>query len=198
LSLRKSCFRGFRIAKSANDDDRCVNFHGASAGWASQSFSGTPLATIAEIIGLDRLAHSNVYCDGAVVNKFLSLAHERIRSGSALHIAPARRPGARRARFRLFGGETAVLWPALTDEREGSRLSDLIWAGWEMSRGYDHMCAAMRARQEQRQSGWTVSEARKAIVDPAKEITSDPLPTPFGEENVEGSEAIRKTVAIDQ
>jgi hypothetical protein len=129
----------------------------------------------------------------------MTLVHEGITDGSVLYIGRCRRRGARHARFRLSVGETGGRRPAASGECEESRLADLIWAGWEMARAHDRMCAVMHARQAQRQRQWSESEGGKTNVDPAKEIASDPLPTPGGEENGKrGPKEIRETVGIDE
>jgi hypothetical protein len=140
----------------------------------TQSFSADPRRTFVEVIGVAPLSNSQLVHNGRTLNKFLTLEHENITNGSVVLVIKQNPRRHRRAHFRDAP-------PASTSpELELSRINDVMWFGWELSKHHNRMLNLMA----QKVNDVTPSEDTQraaTIVDRAPEINTDPLPTWFGD-----------------
>jgi hypothetical protein len=156
----------------------------------SEPFSADPLSTLIEVVGAGPLADTEIFQNGHLVNKYLTLNHEKITDGSVLFAARhilrirRRRGGCLIPIDFLSFGITEERFKAATD-RENARISDVIWSGWEMARNHDKMLVMMRDRY----AGDRGEEDRAnhdLVLDSATAIQEVALPCCFGNEENDG------------
>jgi hypothetical protein len=140
----------------------------------TQNFSADLRRTFVEVIGISPLANSQLVHNGRPLNKFLTLGHENITNSSIVLVIKQDSRRHRRAHFR-------DLPPASTaPELEISRINDVVWLGWELSKQHNRMLNFMVQKVDE----VTPSEATEhsvTVVDRALEINIDPLPIWFGD-----------------
>jgi hypothetical protein len=146
----------------------------------AELFSAAPFSTLLEAMGSKALADANVFKDGRLVNKYMTLTHENITEGSVLFAAKPQPSKKKRRRARFVRTSQMDLEMAAEDkhQHERARTADVIWSAWEMSSNHDRMLAKMQNRQA------TVCTRAALNVQPsnlerAKAIQATPLPTCF-------------------
>jgi hypothetical protein len=153
----------------------------------SEPFSADPLSTLIEVIGAGPLADLQIFKNGQLINKYLTLNHENITDGSVLfaarhilHIRRRRQACLIPIDFLSFG-IAEQRFEAATD-RENARISDVIWSGWEMARNHDRMLVMMRDRYT---GGGNEEDTANGdlVLDNTTEIQETPLPCCFRNED---------------
>jgi hypothetical protein len=152
----------------------------------AEPFSANPFSTLVEVMGIDSLENTHVFKNGRLVNKYMTLTHEKITDGSVLFAAKQAPAKAKRHRARLLPMSWLALEMAFEDmeedrERERARISDVIWSGWEMSRNHDRMLSIMRQKQAPALPENPAGEPEPLNLERESEIQTTPLPGCWGE-----------------
>jgi hypothetical protein len=140
----------------------------------TQNFSADPRRTFVEVIGVASLANSQLVHNGRTLNKFLTLEHENITNGSIVLVIKQDSRRHRRAHFRDSPPVSTA------PELELSRINDIVWLGWELSKQHNRMLNFMVQKVDEVTTN-EVTERSVTVVDRASEIRIDPLPTWFGD-----------------
>jgi hypothetical protein len=162
-----------------------ISFQLMAVNGTVQLFSGDVFSTLVEVIGTDLPVNSLLLLNGKVLNCHMTLQHEGITNGSVVYLI-TKAPATRRRRCRLtkrcqdewmYEREVVEIEHEEAKDLESARITDLIWSGWEMSRGHNRMCAMMRQRQLPKPT--PIPESEPLNLNTATEISVEPLPTWF-------------------